>query len=290
MSSATPEARPSLLDRWGRRGTAIVVGLVAVVLLLVGATVGLVLGGPSSSGDQTLVRPSANSVDVGFLRDMSTHHEQGVLMAHIVQGLGASTEVAKIAYDIEYQQTSQIGQMGGFLQLWDYSLNSLDAPMSWMTDTAGMTGMNGHAMAADELSVDPAAAADGAIMPGMATNTEIKALQALRGDAADVDFLQLMLRHHQGGLPMMQYAAARAVNPVVQNMASKMVTAQQQEITVLTTMLADSGASPLPAPGGAASASSGSTTTLGSGAVSTLTSASRVGEPPDPTLSGGAAG
>ena len=37
-------------------------------------------------------------------------------------------------------------------------------------------------------------------MPGMATEDELAALRRLDGTAFDVEFLRLMIRHHQGGL------------------------------------------------------------------------------------------
>ena len=269
MSSA-PES--SVFQRWGRRGTGIVFGLAALVLLLIGATIGLAIGGSTASSDAAAVKPPESSVDVGFLRDMTVHHQQGVLLAHIVQGEGGSDKVAGIAYDIEYQQTSQIGQMGGFLQLWDYSLNNSQAPMAWMTLDSAHADMS--AMAG--MTVDPAAAADGAVMPGMATNTEITKLKTLRGSAADIMFVQLMIRHHEGGVPMMQYAAKYATNAVVKNMALKMTQAQQAEIVSMTTMLDTTfHTAPLPSPGGVASTSpaagstGGDTSSVTSGPAST---------------------
>ncbi len=242
----SPSRASSALDlsRWGRSGTRIVLALLAVVLLLVGAIVGLVVGG--STAKQTAgsagVGPGADSIDVGFLRDMTVHHEQGVLLAHIAQQNGGSSEVAGIAYDIEYQQTSQIGQMGGFLLLWGYPLIGMAAPMSWMTANTGET--TGMAM-----TVSPAEAADGVIMPGMATNAEVDRLKTVTGAASDTLFLQLMVRHHQGGLPMMAFAAAHATNPVVQNMAQKMEAGQVAEIATMTDLLSKRfGAAPLPAP------------------------------------------
>ena len=46
-------------------------------------------------------------------------------------------------------------------------------------------------------------------MPGMASSEDMAALRQATGQAVDVLYLQLMLRHHQGGLPMMEYAATR---------------------------------------------------------------------------------
>jgi uncharacterized protein (DUF305 family) len=88
------------------------------------------------------------------------------------------------------------------------------------------------------------------LMPGMATAAEISKLQGLTGEASDTYFLQLMVRHHQGGAPMMQYAAEHATNPVVRNFASKMAQSQAAEISVMTQMLAERGAELLPAPAG----------------------------------------
>jgi uncharacterized protein (DUF305 family) len=95
-----------------------------------------------------------------------------------------------------------------------------------------------------------AAAAEVPLMPGMATDSEISTLQGLTGAASDTYFLQLMIRHHQGGVPMMQYAAEHATSPVVRNFASKMAQSQESEISVMTQMLAERGAQPLPAPAG----------------------------------------
>jgi uncharacterized protein (DUF305 family) len=81
----------------------------------------------------------------------------------------------------------------------------------------------------------------------MATNAEIAQLRDARGEAADVLFLQLMIRHHQGGVPMMQDAADHAGNPIVRNFAGKMLETQQSEIAVMTQMLQQRGAEPLPA-------------------------------------------
>lgn len=248
--SGTPEpalplsapATPSVFQRWGRNGTAIVVALAAVVLLLIGGTIGLALGSNPAPSSESLTPPAADSVDVGFLRDMTVHHEQGVLLAHLVQLNGGQAEVAGIGYDIEYQQTSQIGQMGGFLQLWGYSLNNLATPMSWMASSdmnamAGMPGMTGSSPMTAMTTMDAASVAAGAIMPGMATNAEVDRLKTLRGDASDAYFLQLMIRHHQGGVPMMDYAATYATNPVVKNMALKMAQGQVAEIASMTQLL-----------------------------------------------------
>lgn len=229
---------PSILSRWGSRGTAVVLGIGALVILLVGATVGLAL---ARSGPQAVSISSdgQDQVDTGFARDMVVHHTQGVLMAHIAEINSTDRETGLVAYDIAFSQTSQIGTMQGWLDLWGVPRLTGDAHMSWM-GSVGMAGANPAAAAASGQALS-----GGAVMPGMATDAEIDRLHALRGPASDTLFLQLMIRHHEGGEAMMTYAADHAASPVVQNLASKMLESQKSEISVMTGMLAARGAKPL---------------------------------------------
>ena len=54
-----------------------------------------------------------------------------------------------------------------------------------------------------------------------------------------------MLRHHQGGVAMAQYAAQNASESYVRLLASKMATQQAKEITLMEQMLRARGAVPL---------------------------------------------
>ena len=64
----------------------------AVVLLLVGATLGLALSGKFAGSDSAT--PDNASVDAGFARDMIVHHDQGVLMAHYAEENTTDQEIA----------------------------------------------------------------------------------------------------------------------------------------------------------------------------------------------------
>jgi uncharacterized protein (DUF305 family) len=86
-------------------------------------------------------------------------------------------------------------------------------------------------------------------MPGMASPAELKRLRTASGAPFDVLFLQLMLRHHQGGLPMARYAAEHAKTPQVRNLAQQIAASQGSEAEYLTQLLAQRGAQPLPPPG-----------------------------------------
>ena len=240
-TSAAPQS--SILTRWGARGTALVLGIAALVMVLIGATVGLALG-HSSSTSTSVSTDGQDPVNTGFARDMVVHHDQGVLMAHIAELNSVDKEVKTMAYDIEFTQTSQIGTMQGWLDLWGVPRITDDAHMAWMGST-GMADM--HAVTATTAASSSASGlSDGAVMPGMATDAEITKLEGLKGTASDIYFLQLMIRHHEGGAAMMSYAADHAASPVVRNFASKMLEAQTSEIGVMTGMLAERGAKPLP--------------------------------------------
>jgi len=245
--------------RFSHRTMVFLIAAGAVILLLVGATAGLALGG-RLGGSDTAATPTTDSVDAGFARDMAVHHDQGVLMAHYAEQNTSDPEIEVMAYDIGYTQTDQLGQMQGWLSLWDLPASSTAPRMAWMGGTAADHGMAMGSASATTSGGTPAAAAaatasassatDPLLMPGMATDAEIAKLKGLTGKESDVYFLQLMIRHHQGGAGMMQYAAEHATLPVVRNFADKMLQAQTAEISVMTQMLAERGAEPLPAPTG----------------------------------------
>ena len=61
-------------------------------------------------------------------------------------------------------------------------------------------------------------------------------------------FLQLMIRHHQGGLEMAQYAADHAGKSYVRDLAQSMINAQSAEVIEMERLLRQLGGSPLSPP------------------------------------------
>jgi uncharacterized protein (DUF305 family) len=210
-----------------RYGVA-VVALVAAVTLVLGALAGFALSRPTT--------PTDGSVDAGFLRDMSSHHAQGVDMAMTIHGSTDDPTLRQVSVDIGLTQQGQIGMMQGWLQQWGLPVVSSRARMSWMA---------GHDHAAGGAEARMALQPNG-LMPGMATQEEIQRLRTLRGTAQEILFLQLMIRHHRAGVDMAAYAAEHAQEPDVRDLAQKMADGQTYEITLLTDMLTDRGAVPLP--------------------------------------------
>jgi uncharacterized protein (DUF305 family) len=208
----------------------------AVALLLVGAAAGMLIGLPGSSAPAV---PGADSVDVGFAQDMSVHHEQAVRMATWERDHTTDPELRQLSFDMESGQSRQIGYLQGWLGLWGASTQPPGAYMRWMpADMPGMSGMH--------TTTGSTAGAGVSRMPGMASDQELRKLTGSTGPAMDVLFLQLMLRHHEGGAGMLDYAARAAQNPEVRNLASQMLTSQTAESQYLRQLLAARGVSPLP--------------------------------------------
>jgi uncharacterized protein (DUF305 family) len=213
--------------RWVR---PFVIAAAVLVLLLVGATGGLLIG---RAGQPTV--PGADSVDVGFLQDMSVHHQQAVEMASWERDHTTDPELRQLAYDIESTQTGQIGRMQGWLELWGASAQPVGRSyMTWMAGTPG----SAH---------DHTVTAAGVVtMPGMASADDLKKLRSSTSKALDVLFLQLMLRHHEGGAGMLSYAAQDASQESVRNLAAQMLSAQTAEAQYLKQLLTARGGTPLP--------------------------------------------
>jgi uncharacterized protein (DUF305 family) len=195
--------------------------ILAVAALTAAAAAGYVSGRPNTAA----ATPSTTSVDAGFARDMSTHHQAAITMAGYTRDNTDNSSIKVLAYDIETSQYFQVGEMQGWLDTWALSRNNA-TPMAWMA---------GHAHAQ----------ADG-LMPGMATPTQMDTLRTLCGKALDIYFLQLMIRHHQGALPMAQYAQQHAGQPYVRELAQSMFAAHSGEI--IANLLRQLGGAPLPPP------------------------------------------
>jgi uncharacterized protein (DUF305 family) len=204
---------------------AVLLAVIGVGLLLIGGAGAVALG---IGRDEP---PSADSVDAGFARDMSVHHLQGVEMANLALDKATDPQVRSIAFDISATQTNQVGRMQGWLTLWGVPISGGER-MAWMAGS----GHDHMAMGADGL------------MPGMATEGELTDLQSRTGTDFDMRFLQLMIRHHQGGRAMAEYAAQHAELAPVRSLARSIDETQTAETTTMSALLTSLGGTPLPPP------------------------------------------
>jgi uncharacterized protein (DUF305 family) len=197
-------------DERSSRALMLVAGVAIALTVVMAAIAGWALFG--GGGD-----PGDDSVDAGFARDMSTHHEQAVQMAGIVYRRTEDEAIRGLAYDILTTQQAQIGMMGGWLGLWDLPAGSENPPMAWM----------GHEMTGP--------------MPGMATDEEVASLETLPPADMDREFLRLMIAHHKGATDMATYTAQNAEVDLVRTVARSMAETQSFEITTMEQMLTERG-------------------------------------------------
>ena len=203
------------MRQWG-----LITGAAVTALVATGAITYAVAGDEGASD----AAPTADSADAGFARDMAVHHQQAVEMSYVVRDRTDDEEVRRLAYDIAQTQANQRGMLLGWLDMWELPKVSSDPPMTWM-------GMG-----------DAAAGKDGALMPGMATNAEMKRLGELDGKRAEVFYLQLMTDHHKGGVHMAQACVRACEVGVEKRLARGMVEGQESEIELMAGMLEERGA------------------------------------------------
>jgi uncharacterized protein (DUF305 family) len=185
---------------------------IAPILVVLAIGLSWFLGRSSNSA------PLEGSPDVTFARDMIAHHTQAVDMAIRVRDRTTDPILKIFAIDIALGQTNQMGQMMAWLDLWNVSQNSLDAPM------------NGKGL-----------------MMGMATQQNVNSISSLPIKDAEIEFLQLMIRHHQGGIYMAQDVLGKASSQQVKRLAQAVINAQNFDIDAMTSMLEKRGAKPLSA-------------------------------------------
>ncbi|MFB4287150.1 DUF305 domain-containing protein [Nonomuraea sp. ATR24] len=194
---------------------------VLAVLVVVVAAAFLVFGGRGTPGE--------TSAEAGFARDMATHHAQAVDMSFTIRDKSESREIRNLAFDIINTQANQRGMFLGWLQQWELTQATDLRPMAWMS---------GHGHGAQQ--------PQGGAMPGMASRAELDQLGELQGTEAEVLFLQLMIRHHEGGVQMAEGLLKLSDRAEVTGMARKIVEGQSGEIDLMTKLLALRGAQPFP--------------------------------------------
>ena len=84
------------------------------------------------------------------------------------------------------------------------------------------------------------------LMAGMASDQELDTLRHADGHDAEVLFLQLMIRHHEGGILMARALLEQSHRDDVVSLVRAIESGQAGEIKTMTAMLRDRGAEPLP--------------------------------------------
>jgi uncharacterized protein (DUF305 family) len=186
-----------------------VLAVAVVAALLAGFAVGLLALRPDPT-------PGDSSAEAGFARDMITHHDQAVAMGMIAYENATVPEVRQVAYDIAITQQGQIGMMHQWLREWDLSPNGSQPRMAWMQE-----------------DLDSELVLTDGLMPGMATPEQLTELREAEGVEVDRLFLELMSRHHLGGIHMIEGVLERSGEPEVTWLAGLMKSGQEKEMAVL---------------------------------------------------------
>ncbi|CAN5127131.1 DUF305 domain-containing protein [soil metagenome] len=158
-------------------------------------------GGPTSdrTGQEGTSGAGFNDADVTFLQGMTAHHEEAVEMAELVPGRAAHPELMTFADQIIATQTAEIDQMMGLLE------------------EAGEDAGAGHG------------GMDMEGMPGMSAQ-QMAELEQLEGQQFDLTFLEMMTVHHMGANEMSRMVIDQGRNPVIQELAETIISAQTAEI------------------------------------------------------------
>lgn len=174
--------------------------VLAAALAFLGFSVGLVV-----ARDRP---PGADSVEVGFLQDMITHHDQALGVAMLTATHGDDPVVHSYALDVVSFQQYEIGLMTEMLDQWGYGRSDRsDEAMGWMDMPVPVEQM-----------------------PGLLSDGQLDELAAARGAEIDRLFLERMAEHHRGGLHMAQAAQEQAGDDDVVDLAARIERNQASEI------------------------------------------------------------
>ncbi|MCC2031176.1 DUF305 domain-containing protein [Microbacterium sp. BWT-G7] len=210
--------------------------VVALVLLGI-AALAFAVGRFSTFGAQsTITAPGTASPEAGFSRDMQVHHAQAVEMAMEIYRKTDDEQLRVLSYDIATGQAGQRGEMYDWLVKW--GLSQTGGPMmQWMD--ASEAGHAHGATAGGEAMTDEEAR----VAMGMASAAEIAALQDASGQEADCLFLALMIRHHEGAIPMAEALLELGSDPRALQVAQSIKDGQSAEIAAMQSMQARLGCS-----------------------------------------------
>ncbi|RIV86767.1 DUF305 domain-containing protein [Aurantiacibacter zhengii] len=202
-------------------GASLAAILLASAAAVSAQDVSIVLPGPIGAEPRTLSEDEATDLarngyspaDVAFMQGMIVHHQQAVDMSALVEERTNTPEILAVSGRITASQADEMK----FMRDW---LSNRSEPL----DMAGM-GHAGHSG-----------------MAGMATPEQMQALADARGTAFDRQFLEMMVRHHQGAVTMVRELLDQrgtAADPLMYDFTSEVVNDQNAEIERMNAVLAN---------------------------------------------------
>ena len=165
--------------------------------------VGVILipnGANASSHAKSLQNLGMN--EIMFAQMMIPHHKQAIVMSETALKKSRNQEILKLSRQIKSLQSSETSQLTYWLKATDSSM-TMDHDMK---------------------------------MSGMLTVKELASLKRLTGSQFDRTFLQLMIKHHQGALEMLDLISD-SKNTEAKALAKAIKSAQSKEITSMKLLL-----------------------------------------------------
>jgi len=161
----------------------------------------------------TVAESSYSPADVRFMQDMIPHHHQATLMANLVKDRTNNPLLVDLAERINGSQADEIA----FMQAW------LAERGEHVPDPSAHHAMHMHHD-----------------MAGMATPSQMASLEDAEGTDFDRLFLELMIRHHDGAITMVEDLMEQdgsAYDPVLFEFTNDITNDQAVEIERMNTLL-----------------------------------------------------
>lgn len=172
---------------------------ISVLLLAVGVIL-IPNGANASTHAKSLQNLGMN--EIMFAQMMIPHHEQAISMSEIALKKSRNQAILKLSNQIKSLQGIEKSQLAYWLKATDSSM-TMDHDMQ---------------------------------MSGMLTTKELASLKRLTGTQFDRTFLQLMIKHHQGALEMLDLISD-SKNTEAKALAKAIKSAQSKEITSMKLLL-----------------------------------------------------
>ena len=147
--------------------------------------------------DRPAPTPAAAHFEVKFMTDMIDHHMMAVMMSEHCVEKAVHEELRTMCKEIIAAQTKEIQQM-----------------QTWLNDWYGIS-----------------------YEPDMQMTGQMKKLMSMSGSTFEIEFMQMMIRHHFQAIKEAQQCQRRAYHPELMQLCQNIETTQAREIQEMQTWL-----------------------------------------------------
>ena len=202
-------------------------GIAAAAVVTLGATTAVTStpqAAPEAKATAAATAAFPTHEDHCYIEGMIPHHEQALELSRLVLDAdGVRERTRALAEFIVADQTAEIDTMRAWRDAWRRAAPARGADPGHGAGAHGssatvVTGCGDHHHAE---------------MKGMATPTQLAALEAAEGFEADRMFLELMIVHHEGAIEMAQTEVDNGQNADVSALAENIIASQTTQITTM---------------------------------------------------------